>query len=98
MVLAAIEAYGASDSLWMAAAAGAACVGAIFLLVGTAMNTWLQGRAARVDSAWLFGGTIFGTALRGGWGPLLMVLSGLIWRARPVESPARAIGHSAAVA
>ena len=83
MALAALEVYAAQSSL-LAALLGAGYVGLVGVVVGTAMTVWLQGRAARVDSALLFGGTLFWAVLWGAWGlvlgPLMVVLTRLAWR------------------
>jgi predicted PurR-regulated permease PerM len=70
MALAAIEVYAAQSSLAVALAA-AACVGALGVVVGTAMTAWMQSRAAKVDSALLFVGTVFWAVMWGGWGLVL---------------------------
>jgi predicted PurR-regulated permease PerM len=83
MVLAALEVYAAQGSLW-AALLGLGYVAVVGVVVGTAMTVWLQGRAAKVDSALLFGGTLFWAVLWGAWGlmlgPLMVVLTRLAWR------------------
>lgn len=96
MALAALEVYAAQSSL-LAALLGAGYIALVGVVVGTAMAVWLQGRAARVDSALLFGGTLFWAVLWGAWGlvlgPLMVVLTRLAWReaawfgGRPATSP-----------
>lgn len=53
-------------------------VALVGLVVGSALATWLQGRASRIDSALMFAGTVFFTVLWGGWGlvlgPLMVVM------------------------
>lgn len=86
MALAALQVYVVQASLTAAllAAVYVMCIG---IVVGTAMAVWLQGRAARIDSATLFFGTIFWSVLWGGWGlllgPLLVVVAQLLWRELP---------------
>jgi predicted PurR-regulated permease PerM len=70
MVLAAVEVYAAQSSLAVAMLA-AGYVGLLGVVVGTAMTAWLQGRAAKVDSAILFIGTVFWSVWWGGWGLVL---------------------------
>lgn len=70
MALAAIEVYAAQSSLGIALLA-VAYVGLLGVVVGTAMTAWLQSRAARVDSALLFIGTVFWAVMWGGWGLVL---------------------------
>jgi predicted PurR-regulated permease PerM len=86
MGLAALEVYVVQASLG-AALLAAACVAAMGVAVGTAMSVWLQGRAARVDSATVFAGTVFWSVLWGGWGlmlgPLLVVVMRLAWLRAP---------------
>ncbi len=81
MGLAALEAYVAQSSLG-AGLLAAGYVMVVGVVVGTAMTVWLQGRAARVDSALLFAGTLFWSILWGAWGlvlgPLLVVLGRLL--------------------
>jgi predicted PurR-regulated permease PerM len=83
MALAALEVYAAQSSL-LAAVLGAGYVRVVGVVVGTAITVWLQGRAAKVDSAMLFGGTLFWAVLWGAWGlvlgPLMVVLTRLVWR------------------
>lgn len=83
MGLAALEVYAAQSSLF-AALLGAGYVALIGVVVGTAMTVWLQGRAAKVDSALLFAGTLFWAALWGAWGlvlgPLMVIITRLVWR------------------
>lgn len=54
-------------------------VALVGLVVGSGLATWLQGRASRIDSALMFGGTVFFTVLWGGWGlvlgPLMVVMT-----------------------
>ncbi|MBK9361941.1 MAG: AI-2E family transporter [Rubrivivax sp.] len=56
----------------------AAFVALVGLVVGSALATWLQGRASRIDSALMFAGTVFFAVLWGGWGlvlgPLMVVM------------------------
>jgi predicted PurR-regulated permease PerM len=77
MGLAALEVYLAQSSLG-AALAAAAYVAAVGGVIGTAVSVWLQGRAARVDGATLFAGTLFWSFVWGAWGlvlgPLLVVM------------------------
>jgi predicted PurR-regulated permease PerM len=93
MALAALEVYVVQASLG-AALLAATCVAGVGVAVGTAMSVWLQGRAARVDSATLFAGTVFWSVLWGGWGlmlgPLLVVVMRLAWLRAPAlaERPA----------
>lgn len=94
MVLAAIEVYAAQSSLGIAMLA-VAYVGVLGVVVGTAMTAWLQSRAARVDSALLFIGTVFWAVWWGGWGlvlgPVLLVaLRIALWRHAPVHATAPA--------
>jgi predicted PurR-regulated permease PerM len=93
MGLAAMEVYVVQASLG-AASLAAACVAAMGVAVGTAMSVWLQGRAARVDSATVFAGTVFWSVLWGGWGlmlgPLLVVVMRLAW----LRAPALAERHA----
>jgi predicted PurR-regulated permease PerM len=70
MALAAIEVYAAQSSLAFALLA-AAYVGLLGVVVGTAMTAWMQSRAAKVDSALLFVGTVFWAVMWGGWGLVL---------------------------
>jgi len=70
MVLASIEVYAAQSSLGLALAA-AGYVALLGVVVGTAMTAWLQSRAAKVDSALLFIGTVFWAVMWGGWGLVL---------------------------
>jgi predicted PurR-regulated permease PerM len=83
MALAALEVYAAQSSL-LAAVLGAGYVGVVGVVVGTAMTVRLQGRAAKVDSALLFRDTLFWAVLWGAWGlvlgPLMVVLTRLVWR------------------
>jgi predicted PurR-regulated permease PerM len=83
MALAVLEVYAAQSSLF-AALLGAGFVALVGVLAGTAMTVWLQGRAAKVDSALLFGGTLFWAVLWGAWGlvlgPLMVIITRLIWR------------------
>jgi predicted PurR-regulated permease PerM len=72
------------------------------VLLGTVMAAWLQGRASNVDSALMFGGTIFFGVLWGGWGlvlgPLLVVSTRAILRhasTAPMSNPAPATRSSA---
>jgi predicted PurR-regulated permease PerM len=103
MGLAAIEVYAAQSSLW-AGLAAAGLVGTIGIVIGTAVQTWLQGRAAKVDSALLFAGTLFWAVLWGGWGlvlgPLMVVVARLVWRDRvaALAVPAAAAPASSAAA
>ena len=89
MVLAAIEVYAAQSSLGIAMLA-AVYVGLLGVVVGTAMTAWLQSRAAKVDSALLFIGTVFWAVWWGGWG---LVLGPVLVVALRI-----ALGHRAAVA
>jgi predicted PurR-regulated permease PerM len=77
MLLAAAEVYVLHAS-WIAATAAVLMIAGIGLVIGTGMAAWLQGRASRVDSAVVFGGTVFFSVLWGGWGlvlgPLLVVV------------------------
>lgn len=57
-----------SAALAVLAAGHVALVG---MLVGSLLAAWLQGRASRIDSALMFGGTVFFTVLWGGWGLVL---------------------------
>jgi predicted PurR-regulated permease PerM len=83
LVLTAVEVYAAQASL-VAALVAVAYVAGIGVLLGTALATWLQGRASRVDSALMFGGTVFCSVLWGAWGlvlgPLLVVALHVVWR------------------
>jgi predicted PurR-regulated permease PerM len=94
MGLAAIEVYAAQSSLGIALLA-VAYVGLLGVVVGTAMTAWLQSRAARVDSALLFIGTVFWAVWWGGWGlvlgPVLVVaLRIALWRRAPLHATAPA--------
>jgi predicted PurR-regulated permease PerM len=93
MALAALEVYVVQASLG-AALLAATCVAGVGVAVGTAMSVWLQGRAARVDSATLFAGTVFWSVLWGGWGlmfgPLLVVVLRLLWLRAPALSERQA--------
>lgn len=86
MALAALEVYVAQASL-VAALAAAGCVAVVGVTVGTAMSVWLQGRAARIDGATVFAGTVFWSVLWGAWGlmlgPLLVVVMRLAWQRAP---------------
>lgn len=77
MVLVAVEVYVHSASATTALAAFG-YVAAVGLVVGQISAVWLQGRASRIDSALMFGGTLFFAMLWGGWGlvlgPLLVVV------------------------
>jgi predicted PurR-regulated permease PerM len=81
MVLAAIEVYVLRES-WPLALMAATYVAGVGVVVGSALATWLQGRASRIDSALMFGGTVFFAVLWGGWGlllgPLLVVTVNVI--------------------
>lgn len=87
MLLASLEVYVVHASLLVALGA-ALYVMMIGIVIGTAMAVWLQGRVARIDSAMLFVGTIFWSAVWGGWGlalgPLLVVVGQLVWREAPL--------------
>jgi predicted PurR-regulated permease PerM len=90
MALAAIEVYAAQSSLAMALL-GAGYVAVLGVVVGTAMTAWLQSRAAEVDSALLFIGTVFWAVWWGGWGlvlgPVLVVaLRIALWPRVPVPT------------
>ena len=64
------------------------------------MAMWLQGRAARVDGAFVFAGTVFWSVIWGAWGlmlgPLMVVLTRQVFLVsrtlaaapRPPEEPA----------
>ncbi|MET0334655.1 MAG: AI-2E family transporter [Rhizobacter sp.] len=88
MALAAVEVYAAQASAF-AALAAVAYVAVVGVFVGTAMATWLQGRASRVDNALMFGGTVFFSVLWGAWGlvlgPLLVVALHVVWRHAQIE-------------
>jgi predicted PurR-regulated permease PerM len=81
MVLAAVEVYVLQES-WPLALMAATYVAGVGVVVGSALATWLQGRASRIDSALMFGGTVFFAVLWGGWGlllgPLLVVTVNVI--------------------
>lgn len=92
MAVAAIEVY-VQHEVWAVAALAAAYVGIVGLVVGSALATWMQGRLSRVDSAVMFGGTVFFATLWSGWGlvlgPLLVVSAGvLVAHARSALAPA----------
>jgi predicted PurR-regulated permease PerM len=96
MALTAVEVYAAQSSLAMALLA-AGYVGLLGVVVGTAMTAWLQGRAAKVDSALLFIGTVFWSVWWGGWGlvlgPVIVValrIAVLYQKALPESAPADA--------
>lgn len=81
VVLAALQAYVVQGSIAVAMLA-AAYVAAVGVVIGTAVTVALQGRAARIDSAVLFAGTVFWSVLWGAWGlvlgPLLVVIGRLV--------------------
>lgn len=83
MLMAAAEVYVLHGS-WAAAASVVALIAGVGFVIGTGMAAWLQGRASRVDSAIVFGGTVFFSVLWGGWGlvlgPLLVVVWQVLWR------------------
>ena len=70
----------------------AAYVGLLGVVVGTAMTAWLQSRAAKVDSALLFIGTVFWAVWWGGWGlvlgPVLVVALRIALRHRAAVAAA----------
>jgi predicted PurR-regulated permease PerM len=70
MLLGAIEVYAVQASIAMALLA-ASLVGLLGIVVGTAMTASLQARAAKVDSATMFVGTVFWSVWWGGWGLVL---------------------------
>jgi predicted PurR-regulated permease PerM len=70
MLLGAIEVYAVQASIAMALVA-ASLVGLLGIVVGTAMTASLQARAAKVDSATMFVGTVFWSVWWGGWGLVL---------------------------
>ncbi|MCB1998369.1 MAG: AI-2E family transporter [Burkholderiaceae bacterium] len=88
MVLAAAEVYVLHAS-WAAAATVVLLIAGVGFVIGTGMAAWLQGRASRVDSAIVFGGTVFFSVLWGGWGlvlgPLLVVVWQVVWRHARVQ-------------
>lgn len=90
MLLAAAEVYVLHAS-WAAAAAAVVLIAALGFIIGTGMSAWLQGRASRVDSAIVFGGTVFFSVLWGGWGlvlgPLLVVVVREAWRHARLRQP-----------
>lgn len=77
MAALALEVYVLHGSALLAAAS-AGYVALVGLVVGSALATWLQGRASRIDSALMFAGTVFFAVLWGGWGlvlgPLMVVM------------------------
>lgn len=77
MALLGIEVYVLHGAALALLAAG--YVALVGLVVGSGLATWLQGRASRIDSALMFGGTVFFTVLWGGWGlvlgPLMVVMT-----------------------
>jgi predicted PurR-regulated permease PerM len=77
-VIGAIEVYVLQASVLQGMAA-AGSIAALGVVVGTVMAMWLQGRAARVDGALVFAGTVFWSVIWGAWGlllgPLMVVLT-----------------------
>jgi predicted PurR-regulated permease PerM len=77
MALLGLEVYVLQGAALALLAAG--YVALVGLVVGSGLATWLQGRASRIDSALMFGGTVFFTVLWGGWGlvlgPLMVVMT-----------------------
>lgn len=80
--LAAVEVYAVQASP-AAALLAAALVAAIGVVIGSGVATWLQGRAARIDGAVMFGGTVASSVLWGGWGlllgPVLVLAARVVW-------------------
>lgn len=93
MGLATIEVYAVRESL-LAAGLAMGYVLVIGVLLGTVMAAWLQGRASNVDSAIMFGGTIFFGVIWGGWGlvlgPLLVISTRAILRHANAPPPSEA--------
>jgi predicted PurR-regulated permease PerM len=90
MALAAVEVYVLHAS-WAAAALAAGYVALLGILVGSVLATWLQGRTSRIDSALMFGGTVFFAVLWGGWGLVLGPLMVVVLRVvvRHLQQPQR---------
>jgi predicted PurR-regulated permease PerM len=103
-VIGAVEVYVLQASVLQAVLA-AGSIAALGVIVGTVMAMWLQGRAARVDGALVFAGTVFWSVIWGAWGlllgPLLVVLTRQVFlvsrtlaaapRTPEAEPPARAL-------
>jgi predicted PurR-regulated permease PerM len=87
--LTAVEVYAVQASP-AAASLAAALVAGIGIVIGSGVATWLQGRAASVDGAVMFGGTVATSVLWGGWGlllgPVLVLAARVVWRHAALQS------------
>jgi predicted PurR-regulated permease PerM len=101
MALAAIEVY-VQHEAWGMALLAASFVAIVGLVIGSALATWLQGRASRIDSALMFAGTVFFAVLWGAWGlvlgPLLVVMANVVFGQVHAPVSGRSVVRPAATA